>query len=62
MSFASDRRGYGPKVPGVYVIPEPYSYRCPIKHCRDACDMSCMKVGLNMFDMASEGAPAAIIA
>ena len=62
MSFASERRGYGPKVPGVSAIPEPYSYRCPIGHCRDACDMSCMKVGLNMFDMASEGAPAAIIA
>ncbi len=61
-SFASDRRGYGPRTPGVSVIPEPYSYRCPIRHCRDACDMSCMKVGLNMFDMASEGAPAAIIA
>jgi 2,2-dialkylglycine decarboxylase (pyruvate) len=62
LSFASGRRGYGPKVPGVSVIPEPYSYRCPIEHCRDTCDMSCMKVGLNMFDMASEGAPAAIIA
>jgi len=61
-SFASDRRGYGPKVPGVSLIPEPYSYRCPIGHCRDDCDMSCMKVGMNMFDMASEGAPAAIIA
>jgi len=61
-SFASERRGYGPKVPGVSVIPEPYSYRCPIGHCRDNCDMSCMKVGMKMFDMASEGAPAAIIA
>ena len=61
-SFASERRGYGPKVPGVSVIPEPYAYRCPIRHCRDKCDMSCMKVGLNLFDMASEGAPAAVIA
>lgn len=61
-SFASDRRGYGPKVPGVSVIPEPYAYRCPIGHCRDNCDMSCMKVGLNLFDMASAGAPAAVIA
>ncbi|MFQ5626528.1 MAG: aspartate aminotransferase family protein [Methyloligellaceae bacterium] len=62
MSFASDRKGYGPKVHGVSVIPEPYSYRCPIGHCRDDCDMSCMKVGLNMFDMGCEGAPAAVIA
>ncbi len=62
MSFASERRGYGPKVHGVSAIPEPYSYRCPIGHCRDTCDMSCMVVGLKMFDMTSEGAPAAIIA
>jgi len=61
-SFAGERRGYGPKAPGASFIPEPYSYRCPIRHCRDECDMSCMKVGLNMFDMGSDGAGAAIIA
>lgn len=61
-TFASDRRGYGPKVPGSHVIPEPNAYRCPIEHCRDTCDMSCMRVGLKMFDMASDGEPAAIIA
>ncbi len=61
-SFASERRGYGPKVPGVSVIPEPFAYRCPIGHCRDQCDLSCLKVGLKMFDMGAEGAPAAIIA
>ena len=61
-SFAGERRGYGPKVPGVSIIPEPYAYRCPIRHCRDTCDMSCMKVGLDLFDMACEGAPAAVIA
>ena len=61
-TFASDRRGYGPKVPGNHMIPEPNAYRCPIDHCRDSCDMSCLNVGLKMFDMASDGAPAAIIA
>lgn len=61
-SFASDRRGYGPKVPGNHVVPEPNAYRCPIEHCRDTCDMTCLKVGLRMFDMASDGRPAAIIA
>lgn len=61
-TFASDRRGYGPKVPGNHVIPEPNAYRCPIEHCRDNCDMSCLRVGMNMFDMASDGEPAAIIA
>ncbi len=61
-SYASDRRGYGPAVPGMHAIPEPNAYRCPIGHCRDSCDKSCMKVGLNMFDMQTRGAPAAIIA
>jgi 2,2-dialkylglycine decarboxylase (pyruvate) len=60
-SFASDRRGYGPKVPGVHAVPEPNAYRCPIEHCRDACDMTCLKVGLKTFDMASDGAPAALL-
>lgn len=61
-SFASDRRGYGPAVPGSYLIPEPNAFRCPLRHCRDTCDMTCMKVGLEMFDMQSRGAPAAVIA
>ena len=62
VTYASDRRGYGPKVPGHHVIPEPNSYRCPVEHCRDKCDMSCLRVGMKMFDMATDGAPAAIIA
>ncbi len=61
-SFASDRRGYGPKVPGNHVLPEPNAYRCPIEHCRDVCDLTCLKVGLRMFDMATDAAPAALIA
>ncbi|MGI9404760.1 MAG: aspartate aminotransferase family protein [Hyphomicrobiaceae bacterium] len=62
VTYASDRRGYGPKVPGHHVIPEPNAFRCPIEHCRDDCDMSCLRVGMKMFDMATDGAPAAIIA
>jgi 2,2-dialkylglycine decarboxylase (pyruvate) len=61
-SYASDRRGFGPTLPGMYAIPEPNAYRCPIEHCRDRCDMTCLKVGLQMFDMQSAGAPAALIA
>lgn len=61
-TFASDRKGYGPKIPGNHVLPEPNAYHCPIEHCRDRCDMSCLRVGLKMFDMATDGAPAAIIA
>lgn len=62
VSFASDRKGYGPGMPGSFVLPEPNAYRCPIKHCRDKCDRTCMQVGFEMFDMQSTGAPAAVIA
>ncbi len=61
-SFASDRKGYGPGIPGTFAIPEPNAFRCPINHCTKTCDKTCMSVGLRMFDMQSNGAPAAIIA
>lgn len=60
-TYASGRRGYGPTIPGTFAIPEPNSYRCPIRHCRDRCDMSCLDVGFNLFDAQSVGAPAAVI-
>ena len=62
VSFASDRKGYGPGMPGSFVIPEPNAYRCPVKHCRDKCDRTCMTIGFEMYDMQSTGAPAAVIA
>jgi 2,2-dialkylglycine decarboxylase (pyruvate) len=60
-TYASGRRGYGPSMPGTYAIPEPNCYRCPIRHCRDKCDMTCLDVGFNLFDAQSVGAPAAVI-
>lgn len=62
VSFASDRKGYGPAMPGTFVLPEPNAYRCPVQHCRDKCDRTCMKVGLELYDMQSSGSRAAIIA
>ena len=62
VSFASDRKGYGPGMPGTFVLPEPNAYRCPVKHCRDQCDRTCMTIGFELYDMQSAGAPAAIIA
>lgn len=61
-SYASDRKGYGPKLPGGHALPEPNAYRCPIRHCRDRCDQSCLQVGLEQLDRASDGAGAAVIA
>ena len=62
VSYASDRKGYGPGMPGSFVLPEPNAYRCPVKHCRDRCDRTCMQVGFELYDMQSAGAPAAVIA
>ncbi|MGO1120667.1 aspartate aminotransferase family protein [Rhodovibrionaceae bacterium A322] len=61
-SFASDRKGYGPTVPGVFLIPEPNAYR-PLIEGMDPEDsaMTGLELGLKMFDMQSRGAPAAII-
>jgi 2,2-dialkylglycine decarboxylase (pyruvate) len=62
-SFASDRRGYGPAVPGVFVIPEPNAYRPMFPaDTEDEAAAACLEFGLKMFDMQSRGAPAAIIA
>ena len=59
VSYASDRKGYGPGMPGSFAIPEPNAYRCPVKHCRDHCDRTCMNIGFELYDMQSTGAPAA---
>ncbi|MEE8456882.1 MAG: aspartate aminotransferase family protein [Acidimicrobiia bacterium] len=61
-SFASDRRGYGPPVPGVHLIPEPNAYRPFLPGAStDESAMACLDFGLKMFDMHSRGNPAAII-
>ena len=62
VSYASDRKGYGPGVPGVFPIPEPNAYRPHIPGASAAeSAMAGLELGLKMFDMHSAGAPAAII-
>src|SRR4051812_9648828 len=58
----SARRGYGPAIPGTFALHAPYEYRCPIKHCDGACDCTCLEAGFDLFDQASVGAPAAVVA
>ena len=62
LTLAAGRRGYGPALPGAFALPAPYAYRCPIGHCNDACDLSCLGVGFDLFDQASVGSPAAVVA
>lgn len=62
LTLAGGRQGYGPNVPGSIALPAPYAYRCPIRHCTGECDCSCLEAGFDLFDQASVGAPAAVIA
>jgi 2,2-dialkylglycine decarboxylase (pyruvate) len=61
-TYATRRHGYGPPMPGSYLIPAPNAYRCPIRHCRDVCDKTCLEVGFDLYDKWSSGAGAALIA
>ncbi|MEO3797372.1 aspartate aminotransferase family protein [Nonomuraea sp. B10E15] len=62
LTFSAGRRGHGPTVPGVFTIPAPYAYRCPIRHCAGTCDATCMEVGFELFDQQTTGSRAAVIA
>lgn len=62
VSLASDRKGYGVPVPGVYVIPEPNAYRPYFKGMSpDEDALACLEMGLKLFDMQSSGRGSAII-
>jgi len=62
ISFASDRKGYGVPMAGVFVMPEPNEYRPYIKGLSgEESALTCLELGLKMFDMASTGRRAAII-
>jgi 2,2-dialkylglycine decarboxylase (pyruvate) len=61
-TYVAGRKGYGPAVPGTMAIPAPNAYHCPIRHCRDKCDMTCLDVGFDMIDAQSTGSLAAVIA
>jgi 2,2-dialkylglycine decarboxylase (pyruvate) len=61
-TYSAGRRGYGPTMPGTMVLPTPNTYRCPIRHCRDRCDFTCLDTGMALADTQSTGAPAAVIA
>lgn len=62
LTLAGGRRGYGPSVPGGFALPAPYAYRCPVRHCEDACDLTCLESGFDLFDQASVGQQAAVVA
>jgi len=62
VNFAGGRSGYGPLMPGSLVLPAPYAYRCPIRHCNGSCDCTCLETGFEVIDQQSVGSLAAVIA
>jgi len=60
-TYAHGRKKYGPVMPGSLAIPSPNCYRCPIRHCANQCDMTCLDVGFEMIDATSVGEEAAVI-
>ncbi|WP_375461983.1 aspartate aminotransferase family protein [uncultured Enterovirga sp.] len=62
VSMASDRKGYGVPAPGVFVIPEPNSYRPYMKGMSEEDSaLAGLEMALKLFDMQSTGRGAAII-
>lgn len=61
-TYAAGRRGYGPAVPGNLAVAAPNCYRCPIRHCTDQCDCTCLEAGFELIDHQSVGSLAACIA
>ena len=62
ITYAAGRGGYGPGLPGAMALPAPNGFRCPVRHCRDRCDMTCLEVGLSLADAQSVGSLAAVVA
>jgi 2,2-dialkylglycine decarboxylase (pyruvate) len=60
-TYLRSRRGFGPLVPGTLAVPAPYAYRCPIRHCRETCDCTCLDAGFELVDQQSVGSLAAMI-
>ncbi|MFI5254156.1 MAG: aspartate aminotransferase family protein [Candidatus Limnocylindrales bacterium] len=67
VTYSVGRQGYGPQLPGTFVIPAPYAYRCAVKRRPDgvadcpACDMACLERGFELFDSEAAGSLAATI-
>jgi 2,2-dialkylglycine decarboxylase (pyruvate) len=62
VNFSMAHAGYGPLLPGAFVLPAPYAYRCPIRHCNGTCDCTCLEAGFELVDQQSVGSLCAAIA
>jgi 2,2-dialkylglycine decarboxylase (pyruvate) len=48
-------------MPGSLALPEPNCFRCPIRHCTQQCDTTCLDVGIEFATRQSTGDVAAVI-
>lgn len=62
LTYSAGRRGHGPTMPGVFAIPAPYAYRCPVRHCAGTCDNTCLEIGFDLYDQQTSGSRAAVVA
>ena len=54
-------QGHWTWLAGVRMIPAPYAYRCPVRHCDGACDCTCLEVGFELVDQQSVGSLCALV-
>lgn len=62
LSGQSQWRNFGPQMPHVAFVTNPYCYRCPLGQTYPACDIACAKAAKRIVETQTGGAPAAMIA
>ena len=62
MAGLSNWRNFGPDVPHVAFVPNPYCYRCPLGLTYPSCEIACAKSAKRVIETQTNGAPAAMIA
>jgi 2,2-dialkylglycine decarboxylase (pyruvate) len=61
-TFSVGRKGYGPQLPGNFILPVPYAYRSPFRHPDGSYDwQSELNYGWDLIDRQSTGALACVI-
>ncbi len=58
----SQWRNFGPDMPHVAFVPNPYCYRCPLNLTYPSCEIACAKAAKRIIETSTNGAPAAMIA
>jgi 4-aminobutyrate aminotransferase-like enzyme len=57
----SNWRNFGPQMPHVAFVPNPYCYRCPLHLSYPSCEIACAKAAKRVIETQTNGAPAAMI-